>query len=118
MGSLNEDQFTSDSDQASSGNTLYLSRLWGQKRGRTQVVNYDRTQNSTIEVWEADSDVPVLIMKAGIQTIVQSEHSQDDARIAMNRFWSKPGYSFSKSRNYTFMLHGLVERAELISPLS
>ena len=116
-GILSSSQFSSDTHQAS-GNTLYLHRLWGQKRGWTQVVNYDRTQNSVIEVYEADSGTPVLVLKAGINKIEQAEWSRDDAKLELNRFWSKPGYSFSKSKEYSFMIHGLTEREVLISPLS
>lgn len=116
-GSLNDNQFTSDSYQAS-GSTLYIFRLWGQKRGWTAVVNYDCTENSTIEVWEADGYPPELILRAGIREITQSQESQHDAKISLDRFWSKSNYSFNKYRQYTFMLHGLVERDEPLSPLS
>ena len=115
-GILSSSQFTAGSNQAS-GDYLYLHRLWGQKRGWTQVVNYDRTQNSIIEVWE-DGDVPVLIIRAGIHTIEQSEYTRDDAKLKLNRFWSKPGYTFGKFKDYILMIHGLTEREVLISPLS
>ena len=116
-GSLNDNQFNSDSYQAS-GSTLYIFRAWGQKRGWTQVVNYDCTENSTIEMWEADGHPPELILRAGIREITQSQESQHDAKLTLNRFWSKSNYSFNKYRQYTFMIHGLVERDELLSPLS
>ena len=116
-GILSSSQFSSDSHQAS-GSYLYMSRLWGQKRGWTQVVNYDRTEDTIIEVWQINSDgSTLLIIRAGINSIEQAEWTQHDAKLTLNRFWSKPGYSFSKFNDYTFMIHGLVERAELISPL-
>ena len=117
MAQFSSSQFSSDSHQAS-GSYLYISRLWGQKRGWTQVVNYDRTEDTIIEVWQINSDgSTLLIIRAGINSIEQAEWTQHDAKLTLNRFWSKPGYSFSKFNDYTFMIHGLVERAELISPL-
>ena len=114
-GILSSSQFASEST-FSSLSYLYLSQLWSQKNGWTPVVNYDSTQNSTIEVRQINNDgSTLLIIRAGINSIEQAEWSQYDAKLTLNRFWSKPGYSFSKYNDYTFMIHSLVERPESLA---
>ena len=109
-GSISEYQFSSDSYDAS-GSTLYIFKAWSQKYGWTQVLDYDCTEDTTIEMWQdTTSGSPLLIMRSGIREIVQSQYSQYDAKILLNRFWVKPDYRFSKYNGYTFMIHGMVEK--------
>ena len=109
-GSVNDYQFFSDSYSISSGSNLYMFRLWSQNYGWTQVLDYDCTENTTIEMWQDTSNDPLLIMRAGIRGITQSPHSQYDAKIELDRFWTKTDYRYSKMNGYTFMIYGLVEK--------
>jgi len=109
-GSINEYQFSANSSNAS-GDTLYMFRAWSQKYGWTQVLDYDCTEDTTIEMWQHNTNSdPLLIMRSGIREIVESQYSRHDAKILLNRFWIKPDYKFSKFNGYTFMINGLVER--------
>ena len=109
-GSVNEYQFFSDSYDIGSGECLYMFRAWGQKYGWTQILDYDCTENTTIELWQETSNDPLLIMRAGIREIVQSPHSKYDAKLSLDRFWTKSDYRYSKYNGYSFTIHGLVER--------
>ena len=75
------------------------------------VVYQDATADSTIEIWEHKSvGEPMLVVRAGIRQISTSPYSTSDAKLLLNRFWSKPDYKFSTSKKYTFMIRGLVEK--------
>jgi hypothetical protein len=109
LGPLGNNQMTSGSLQAS-GNTIYLYRAYNQRGGSTMVVYYDCTEDSEIEIWEHKAvGEPMLVVRAGILQISSSPYSNSDAKLTLNRFWSKPNYSFSNTNEYTFMIRGLVE---------
>ena len=108
-GSVSSEQFSSESLEAS-GNTIYLYRAYNKNGGSTMVVYHEATEDSEIEIWEHKAvGEPMLIIRAGIRQISTSLYSNSDAKLLLNRFWSKPDYNFSTSKKYTFMIRGLVQ---------
>ena len=75
------------------------------------VVYHDATADSYIEIWEHKNTMePMLVVRAGIREISTSPYSTSDAKILLNKFWAKADYNFSKMKNYTFVIRGLVEK--------
>lgn len=108
-GSVSSEQFSSESLEAS-GNTIYLYRAYNKNGGSTMVVYHEATEDSEIEIWEHKAvGEPMLIIRAGIRQISTSLYSNSDAKLLLNRFWSKPDYKFSTTKKYTFMIRGLVQ---------
>jgi len=110
--SLNEREMSGTSLLATGAlsTSIFLFRAYKQSGGQTKVLYYDRTEDSMIEVWEWNSGDNIPILRAGIKEIKQSSYSEHDSELLLSKFWAKPGYNFSTSRYYTFVLHGLVEK--------
>ena len=112
LGSLNEREMTGTSllTPGALSTSIYLYRAYKQSGGTMPVLSYDRTEDSMIEVWEWNSGDNIPILRAGIKEIKVSSESQYDAELLLSKFWAKPGYNWSTSRYYTFILHGLVQK--------
>ena len=112
LGSLNEKEMSGTSLLSTGvlSTSIYLYRAYKQSGGHMPVLSYDRTEDSMIEVWEWNSGDNIPILRAGIKEIKVSSESQYDAELVLSKFWAKPGYNWSNSRYYTFILHGLVQR--------
>ena len=112
LGSLNEREMSGTSLLSTGvlSTSIYLYRAYKQSGDHMPVLNYDRTEDSMIEVWEWNSGDNIPILRAGIKEIKVSSESQYDAELVLSKFWAKPGYNWSNARYYTFILHGLVQR--------
>ena len=97
--------------QASTADEIWLFKAYNQDGLAVKVLDYDCTGDSFIELFEWSEFSLVPVLSAGISRISQSSYAVHDAKLSLNRFWAKDGYTFNAYRYYVFTIRGLVARA-------
>ena len=110
MKSLDINEFATNF-QASTADEIWLFKAYNQDGLAVKVLDYDCTGDSFIELFEWSEYSLIPVLSARISRISQSSYAVHDAKLSLNRFWAKDGYTFNAYRYYVFTIRGLVARA-------